>query len=260
MKIAGQTVVVTGGGTGMGGAAAEALAVAGATVVVAGRRVDVIEAKARAIGATAIACDVSETASIDRLLDRATRELGTPRVIVHAAADGRLRPALGPDGTPTSFEMFEAIVRTDLLGTFYLAQQAAARMARLDPLEDGIRGLIINVSSIGASDGGAGGIAYCAAKGGVDAMTLSLARELSAFGIRVMTIAPGPVKTPLMDQEFPPEVQRMIVDQSIVLPKRLGDPGEFARLVMHVIDNDFLNGSIIRLDAASRVPFMRAQG
>lgn len=256
MEIRGAAAIVTGGGTGLGGATAERLASAGARVTLLGRRLEVVSAKARALGGFAVACDIGNPPEIVRALDEAEAQHGPARIVVNAAADGRLQPTLLSDGTPSSFELFADVFRTNVFGLFYLAQQAAARMTRLAALADGIRGVILNVSSIAAADGAMGAVAYAASKGAVDALTLSMARDLGSFGIRIMTIAPGPVATEMVARDIPPEFQRFVVNNCVVSPKRMGRPEEFARLAQQIIENDFLNGSLIRFDGAMRAPYL----
>jgi NAD(P)-dependent dehydrogenase (short-subunit alcohol dehydrogenase family) len=255
MQIHGTAAVVTGGGTGMGGATADLLAAGGAKVALLGRRQAVVDARAAKIGGLGVACDVSDPASIDRALAKARDAHGPARIVVNSAADGRLTPAFLPDGSPLPVADFLAQLRTNLVGPFYLAQQAVAQMRTLEPLRDGARGIILNVSSIASSDGAHGGIAYTASKGGLDAMTLGLAREFSQWGIRVVTLVPGPVDTEMARNELPEQVREAIRNFT-VFPRRQGRPEEFAKLAMHVIDNDFINGCLIRFDGGMRVPYV----
>ena len=260
MDVRGVAAIVTGGGTGMGGAAAQELARQGARVTVLGRRLEVVESMAERIGGLAVSCDVGDEESVANAFARAREAHGPARIVINSAADGRLLPALDAAHQPVPMAIFREIITTNLFGSFHTIRQGAAEMALLEPLVDGSRGLIINVSSIGSLDGGQGGIAYIASKGALDAMTLSLAREFGDLGIRVLTIAPGPVTTPMAEAGVPPEM-RKAAEALIPFPKRSGTPEEFAELVLHLCNNNFLNGTIIRFDGAMRAPYrFGAQG
>jgi NAD(P)-dependent dehydrogenase (short-subunit alcohol dehydrogenase family) len=215
----------------------------------------VLERKAEAIGGLAVPCDVSDAASIDRALATARAAHGPTRIVVNSAADGSLVPAFLPSGEPSPAEHFLQSLRTNLFGPYYIGQQVVAALMRESALADGARGVIINVSSIAASDGPPGAPAYTAAKGGLNALTLSLAREFSPWGVRVVTLVPGPVDTEMAREQLAPEM-RAAMSACVVFPKRVGMPEEFARLAMHVIDNDFINACTIRFDGGMRVPFM----
>jgi NAD(P)-dependent dehydrogenase (short-subunit alcohol dehydrogenase family) len=158
---------------------------------------------------------------------------------------------LDRDGTPGPLDGFERVIRVNLLGTYNVLRLASARIARLDPLDDGERGVMLMTASVAAYDGQVGQQAYAASKGGIVGMTLPLARDLAQFGIRVMTIAPGLFATPLM-KELPAEVQASLAN-AIPFPKRLGHPEEFAALAAHIVSNAHLNGEVIRLDGALRM-------
>jgi NAD(P)-dependent dehydrogenase (short-subunit alcohol dehydrogenase family) len=170
---------------------------------------------------------------------------------MNIAGIGTARRVVQKDGSPAPLEDFERVVRINLVGTYNVIRLAAARIARLDALPDGERGVIVNTASVAAFDGQVGQEAYSASKGGIVGMTLPLARDLAQWGVRVCTIAPGLFATPLMKQ-LPEEVQASLA-ASIPFPKRLGQPEEFAALAAHIVTNGHLNGEVIRLDGALRM-------
>ncbi|WP_019560707.1 MULTISPECIES: SDR family NAD(P)-dependent oxidoreductase [Caldimonas] len=252
MKIEGQAALVTGGASGLGAETARELARRGARVAV----LDVNEAAAQAvaaeIGGLALRCDITDSGSVEAALDAADRAHGPARLLMNVAGIGGARRLVGRDGMPMPLEDFQRIVHVNLVGTFNMIRLAAARMVRLDPLDDGERGVIVNTASVAAFDGQVGQEAYAASKGGIVSLTLPLARDLAQFGVRVCTIAPGLFLTPLL-HELPQEVQQSLA-QAIPFPKRLGKPEEFAQLAAHIVTNASLNGEVIRLDGALRLP------
>ncbi|GIX25922.1 MAG: 3-hydroxyacyl-CoA dehydrogenase [Caldimonas sp.] len=252
MKIEGQAALVTGGASGLGAETARELARRGARVAV----LDVNEAAAQAvaaeIGGLALRCDITDSGSVEAALDAADRAHGPARLLMNVAGIGGARRLVGRDGMPMPLEDFQRIVHVNLVGTFNMIRLAAARMVRLDPLDDGERGVIVNTASVAAFDGQVGQEAYAASKGGIVSLTLPLARDLAQFGVRVCTIAPGLFLTPLLHQ-LPQEVQQSLA-QAIPFPKRLGKPEEFAQLAAHIVTNASLNGEVIRLDGALRLP------
>jgi len=251
MKIEGQVALVTGGGSGLGAATAVALAQAGAKVAVLDVGADKARAVASQIGGLALTGDITDTASVEAALDAVEKAYGTPRIVMNIAGIGTAKRVLNRDGTPSPLDGFERVIRVNLLGTYNMLRLAAARIAKLDPLEDGERGVMLMTASVAAYDGQVGQQAYSASKGGIVGMTLPLARDLAQFGIRVATIAPGLFATPLM-KELPEEVQASLAN-SIPFPKRLGYPEEFAALAVHIVTNTHLNGEVIRLDGALRM-------
>jgi NAD(P)-dependent dehydrogenase (short-subunit alcohol dehydrogenase family) len=251
MQIDGQVALVTGGGSGLGAATAVALAKAGARVAVLDVGADKAQAVAREIDGLALAGDITDTASVDAALDAVEAAWGTPRIVMNIAGIGSARRVLARDGSASPMEDFERVIRVNLLGTYNVLRLAAARIAKLGPLADDERGVMLLTASVAAFDGQVGQQAYAASKGGIVGMTLPLARDLAQFGIRVVTIAPGLFATPLM-KELPEAVQASLA-QSIPFPKRLGDPQEFASLACHVVTNTHLNGEVIRLDGALRM-------
>ncbi len=252
MRIDGSAAIVTGGGSGMGAAAAALLTQKGARVALLGRRADVLESKAREIGGLGLPCDVANPDMVDAAFERAEREHGPARILVHAAAIGHMAPLVLADGSINDREELRKIVETNVLGTIYVNQVFASRVCHELP-EGDERGVVINVSSIGGEDGVVGSI-YAMSKAAVNGFCLSAARELGAFGIRVMTIAPGSIDTEMFRGGANPETYKL-VEQSVPHPRRLGTPEEFAELVVHICENAYLNGSVIRLDGGMRVPF-----
>lgn len=252
MDIAGQAALVTGGASGLGAATARALAQRGAKVAVLDRNAEGAAALAREIGGLGLACDITSTESVLAALEAARAAHGPARLLLNVAGIGTARRIVGKDGAPAPLEDFERVVRVNLVGTYNITRLAVAEMVRLEPLLDGERGVVVNTASVAAFDGQVGQEAYAASKGGVVGMTLPLARDLAQFGVRVCTIAPGLFLTPLM-AELPQPVQESLA-ASIPFPKRLGKPEEFAQLAAAIIENPSLNGEVIRLDGALRLP------
>lgn len=251
MQIQGHSAIVTGGGSGLGAAVAHQLARLGAKVAVLDVNAANAAAVAEAIGGLALTGDITDTDSVSAALDAAEAAHGTPRIVMNIAGIGTAKRVIGRDGSPAPMDDFERVIRVNLLGTYNVLRLAAARIAKLDPLEDNERGVMVMTASVAAFDGQVGQQAYSASKGGIVGMTLPLARDLAQFGIRVMTIAPGLFSTPLMKQ-LPEDVQASLAN-AIPFPKRLGHPEEFAALAAHIVTNTHLNGETIRLDGALRM-------
>jgi len=251
MQIDGLTALVTGGGSGLGAATAAHLADLGCKVAVVDINRTAAEAHAAAIGGIGIGCDVADAASGEAAFAAARAAHGPVRILVNCAGIGTAGRIVGRDG-PMKLDAFERVIRVNLIGSFNMLRLAAAEMSEADPLEEGERGVIINTASIAAYEGQVGQPAYAASKGGVVSMTLPAARELARAGIRVMTIAPGLFHTPMVDG-LPPDIQASL-GAGIPFPSRLGKPSEYAKLVEHIITNRFLNGEVIRLDGALRMP------
>jgi NAD(P)-dependent dehydrogenase (short-subunit alcohol dehydrogenase family) len=250
MELNGASAVVSGGGSGLGAATAEALAAAGAKVVVLDLDGAKAEAVAGRIGGIAMAGDVAEEAPVARAVEAAAA-LAPLRLAVACAGIAPAARVAGRGG-PHDLALFARVIRVNLIGTFNLLRLAAARMTGNDPLADGERGLIVCTASIAAYEGQIGQAAYAASKGGVVGLTLPAARELARFGVRVVTIAPGLIHTPLMDT-LTPEARESLGKQPL-FPQRLGRPEEFARMVQAIAANPLLNGETIRLDGALRLP------
>jgi NAD(P)-dependent dehydrogenase (short-subunit alcohol dehydrogenase family) len=251
MQINGMAAVVTGGASGLGAATATMLASQGAKVAVVDINQAAAEAQAAKIGGIGLACDVADGPSAEAAFAAAKAKHGPVRILVNCAGVGTAGRIVGRDG-PLKLEAFERVIRINLIGSFNMLRLAAAEMSEADPLEENERGVIINTASIAAYEGQVGQPAYAASKGGVVGMTLPAARELARAGVRVMTIAPGLFRTPMVDG-LPPEVQASL-GAGIPYPSRLGMPEEYAALVEHIVRNRFLNGEVIRLDGALRMP------
>ncbi len=251
MDVRGIAALVTGGGSGIGAATAEALAAAGARVVAMDLREDAAAAVAARTGGASAAGDVADPAAVEAALDAAAA-LGPLRLAVNCAGVAPPARVVGKNG-PHDLALFERVVRVNLIGTFNVMRLAAARMAALEPVgPDGERGLVVNTASIAAYEGQIGQCAYAASKAGVVGLTLPAARELARSGIRVVTIAPGLIQTPMMDG-LPPAAQESLRAMSL-FPKRLGHAEEIARLVLAIAANPLLNGETIRADGALRLP------
>lgn len=251
MNIHGHAALVTGGASGLGAATARELARQGAKVAVLDRNAEGAKAVAAEIGGIGIGCDICDTASVLAALEAARAAHGPARMLMNVAGIGTAKRIVGKDGLPAPLEDFERVVRVNLIGTYNITRLVAAEMVKLDPLQDGERGVIVNTASVAAFDGQIGQEAYSASKGGIVGMTLPLARDLAQYGVRVCTIAPGLFLTPLM-AELPQAVQDSLA-ASIPFPKRLGKPEEFAELAAGIIRNLSLNGEVIRLDGALRM-------
>jgi NAD(P)-dependent dehydrogenase (short-subunit alcohol dehydrogenase family) len=251
MNIQGHSALVTGGASGLGAATARELARRGAKVAVLDRNGDGAKALAAEIGGIGIECDITSTASVQQALADASTAHGTARLLLNIAGIGTAKRIIGKDGTAAALEDFQRVIEVNLIGTYNVTRLAVAEMAKLDPLADGERGVVVCTASVAAFDGQVGQEAYSASKGGLVSMTLPLARDLAQYGIRVCTIAPGLFLTPLM-ASLPQPVQESLA-ASIPFPKRLGKPEEFAHLAASIVENLSLNGEVIRLDGALRM-------
>ena len=251
MNIHGQAALVTGGASGLGAATARELAKRGARVAVLDRNGEGAKALAAEIGGIGIACDITSEASVLEALAAARAVHGPARLLMNIAGIGTAKRIVGKDGSPAPLDDFRRVVEVNLVGTYNATRLAVAEMVKLDPLEDGERGVVVCTASAAAFDGQIGQEAYSASKGGLAAMTLPLARDLAQFGVRAVTIAPGLFLTPLL-AELPQPVQESLA-ASIPFPKRLGKPQEFALLAASIVENPSLNGEVIRLDGALRM-------
>jgi NAD(P)-dependent dehydrogenase (short-subunit alcohol dehydrogenase family) len=252
MKIDGKTFLVTGGASGLGEATVRCLHAAGGRVVILDLNTEAGTKLAAELGAAVrfARTDVTSEADVQQALAHARESFGDLHGAVNAAGIGTAEKVLGKNG-PHPLELFERTVRINLVGTFNVIRLAAAAMAAGEPAETGERGVIVNTASVAAFDGQIGQAAYAASKGGIVALTLPVARELARSGIRVMTIAPGIFDTPLLAGL--PEPARLSLGQQVPFPSRLGRPDEYAALVRHVVENEMLNGEVIRLDGALRM-------
>ena len=243
METQGGTFLVTGGGSGLGTAVAGNLAEGGANVVVADLEGENNE------NVRFIETDVAYEESVQDAID-ATLEFGELHGVINCAGVATAEKILGKEG-PHALDSFNKVVQVNLIGTFNVARLAAAAMKENEPTEGGERGIIVNTASVAAFEGQIGQAAYAASKGGVVSLTLPLARELASYGIRVVAIAPGIFDTPMM-AGLPEEVRKSLGNQA-PFPARLGKPEEYAALVRHIVENEMLNGEVIRIDGAIRM-------
>jgi NAD(P)-dependent dehydrogenase (short-subunit alcohol dehydrogenase family) len=246
----GHAAIVTGGASGLGAETAAALSRAGAKVALLDVNFDGAREAAAKIGGLAIRCDVTSADGAAAALNEAKNAHGTARILVNCAGIGPPKRMVGRDG-PMPLADFENVITINLVGTFNMMRLAAAAMTALDPLDGGERGVIVSTASVAAYEGQIGQTAYAASKGGVAALTIPAARELSQFGIRVMAIAPGIFATPMLSAL--PQAAQDSLGASVPFPKRLGQPREFAELVMTIVRSAYLNGEVIRLDGALRM-------
>ncbi len=256
MDITGASAVVTGGASGIGAAVARALAAKGAKVVVADLQEDKGTALAEEIGGAFVKVDVTWTEDLIAAIDKA-ESLGPLRVLVNSAGIGWAQRTVGKDGTYDSahdFGAFKKVIEINLLGTFDAIRLAGTAIGRTEPLdESGERGAIVNLASVAAFDGQIGQASYSASKGGVVGMTLPIARDLSALGIRVNTIAPGLIDTPIYGEGEASEAFKANLEKGVLFPKRLGNPDELASMVVEAVTNSYLNAETIRVDGGIRM-------
>ena len=250
MKVSDIAAIVTGGGSGIGAATARHLASLGAKIAVLDINQDNAGAIAREIGGIACACDVTDATSVEAALAAATAAHGPARLAVNCAGIATASRVLGREG-PHDLALFRRVVEINLIGSFNVLRLAAQAMSTLEPMADGERGLIVNTASVAAYEGQIGQAAYSASKGGIVGMTLPAARELAKFGIRVVTMAPGLIETPLFANLSPEAVESLVA--STLFPHRLGKPEELARLIQHIAENVLINGETIRIDGAIRL-------
>ena len=250
MNLSGISAVITGGASGLGAATACHVAALGAKVALLDINAENCAAVAKDIGGLAFSCDVTKAPSTEQALADAKARHGAARLVVNCAGIAPAAKIVGRKG-PHDLEMFRKVVEVNLIGTFNVLRLAAADMMALDPLDDGERGVVINTASIAGYEGQIGQAAYASSKGGVIGLTLPAARELAKSGIRVVTIAPGLIETPMFKNLPPAAVESLL--SSTVFPKRLGKPEEYARLVQHIAENILINGSTIRMDGSIRM-------
>ncbi|WP_119354947.1 3-hydroxyacyl-CoA dehydrogenase [Azohydromonas sediminis] len=249
MDIAGKVFIVTGGASGLGEGTARMLAREGGKVVIADLQDDKGRAVAAEIGGAYVHCDVSQEADAQAAVAQAV-SMGKLMGLVNCAGIAPAMKTVGKDGAH-SLAVFTKTIMVNLVGTFNMIRLAAEAMAKNEPEPTGERGVLISTASVAAFDGQIGQAAYSASKGGVVGMTLPIARDLARNGIRNMTIAPGIFGTPMLFS-MPKEVQDALA-ASVPFPSRLGTPEDYAKLVKHIIENDMLNGEVIRLDGAIRL-------
>jgi NAD(P)-dependent dehydrogenase (short-subunit alcohol dehydrogenase family) len=245
MEIEGRTFLVAGGGSGLGAATTEMLTNEGANAVVADLRGEAANGNVRFVET-----DVVDEASVRRAIEEALQSFGGMHGAINCAGIASAEKVLGREG-PHSLDSFAKVVEVNLVGTFNVLRLAAEVMVNNEPAASGERGVIVNTASVAAYDGQIGQVAYAASKGGVVALTLPVARELAQYGIRVVAIAPGIFDTPMMAGL--PEAARELLGKQVPFPSRLGRPEEYAALVRHIIENEMLNGEVIRLDGSIRM-------
>ena len=252
MEVANRVFLVTGGGSGLGAATARLLAKGGGHVVIADVNDEAGESVSGEIGEEArfAYTDVTDEESVQAALETAREAFGGVHGLVNCAGVGPAQKVLGRKG-PHPLEDFTETVEINLIGTFNTIRLAAPMMSENEPTDDGERGVVVNTASVAAFDGQIGQAAYAASKGGVVSLTLPVAREFAALGIRVITIAPGIFETPMLAAL--PEEARESLGKQVPFPPRLGKPEEYAALVRHIVENEMLNGEVIRLDGAMRM-------
>jgi NAD(P)-dependent dehydrogenase (short-subunit alcohol dehydrogenase family) len=253
MKSFDVAAVVTGGASGLGEATTRALAAQGAAVTILDLQEDRGKALAAELGGhtTFVRTDVTDEASVRAAIDEATGKDRPLRIAINCAGIGWAQRTVGRDGEPHDLGAFTRTITINLVGTFNVLRLAAAAMSATEPDEEGERGVVVNTASIAAYDGQIGQIAYAASKGGIVGMTLPAARDLAGVGVRVCTIAPGLVDTPLLAGL--PEEARKALSAGIPFPKRLGRPADFAQLALAIVEHGYLNGEVIRMDGALRM-------
>ena len=250
MDIKGQVAIVTGGASGLGEATARAFAARGAKVAIADRDMARAQLVDSEIGGKAYLVDVSDAASAEAFYAELEKTLGAPRVLVNCAGIAIAKRMVGRDG-PMPLDEFARVISVNLNGSFNMMRLAAAAMQKLEPLADNQRGVMISTASVAAYEGQIGQSAYAASKGGIVALTIPLARELAQFGVRVLAIAPGLFRTPLLGS-LPEEAQDSLAS-AIPNPRRLGHPQEYASLACLMVENNYLNGEVVRIDGALRM-------
>ena len=255
MDISGSSAVVTGAASGIGAAVARRLAAAGATVVVADVQDDRGQALADELGGAFVHVDVTDTAQITAAVDAAV-ELGPLRVLVNSAGIGPAARTVGRDGTYESahdLDLYKRVIGINLIGTFDAIRIAGTAMSRLEPLESGERGAIVNMASVAAFDGQIGQAAYSASKGGIVGMTVPVARDLAAVGVRLNCVAPGLFDTPIYGEGPAAEEFKDKLKRDVLFPKRLGRSEELAAMVVELLTNSYANGEVVRVDGGARL-------
>ena len=253
MDLKGTAAVVSGGASGLGEATGRVLAAAGATVVIADLNEEVGKRVAGEIGGLFARTDVTDEASVQAAVDAAASTGAPLRVAVSCAGIGWAARTVSRDGTPHDLAPYQKVIAINLVGTFNLMRIAAAAMAKTEPADtDGQRGVVINTASIAGLEGQTGQIAYSASKGGIIGMTVPAARDLAASGVRVNTICPGIIDTPIYGAAGNAEEFKAKLAAPVVFPKRMGRPDEFGHLVRALIENDYMNAEVVRFDGGLR--------
>jgi len=250
----GSSSLVTGGASGIGEASARQLAAAGSRVVIADLNEERGQAVASELGGLFVRCDVTSVEDADTAVAAAS-EMGPLRALVNSAGLGHPGRTINRDNEPMELKHFEFVIRVNLIGSFNVLSRAAAAMAKTEPLDDdGQRGAVVNMASVAAFDGQIGQAAYSASKGGIVGMTLPVARDLSAVGVRVNAIAPGLIDTPIYGEGEQSDAFKAHLGQSVLYPRRLGSGEELAFMVMELITNPYMNAEVIRVDGGIRMP------
>ena len=256
MDIQGVSALVTGGASGIGEATARLLAAKGAHVIVGDLKVDEGEALAKEINGAFVKLDVTSTDDIIEAVEAAS-SAGPLRVLVNSAGIGWAQRTVGKDGqyaSAANLDAYRKVIAVNLVGSFDAIRIAATAMSRTEPLADGERGAIVNIASVAAFDGQIGQAAYSSSKGGVVGMTLPVARDLAAIGVRVNTVAPGLIDTPIYGSGEQSDAFKAHLGQSVLFPKRLGTAEELAFMVTDLITNPYMNGEVVRVDGGIRMP------
>ena len=250
----GSSSLVTGGASGIGEASARQLASAGSRVVIADLNEERGQTVASELGGLFVRCDVTSIEDADTAVAAAS-EMGPLRALVNSAGLGHPGRTINRDNEPMELKHFEFVIRVNLIGSFNVLSRAAGAMAKTEPLDDdGQRGAVVNMASVAAFDGQIGQAAYSASKGGIVGMTLPVARDLSAVGVRVNTIAPGLIDTPIYGEGEQSDAFKAHLGQSVLYPRRLGSGEELAFMVMELITNPYMNAEVIRVDGGIRMP------
>ena len=253
MDLTGTAAIISGGASGLGEATARALAAAGSTVVIADLNADRGEVVAAELGGKFVQTDVADEASVSTAVDVAAALPSPLRVIVNCAGIGWAERTVNRDGSPHSYATFRKVIDINLIGTFNLMRIGAAAVARTETVDaDGQRGVVINTASVAGLEGQTGQLAYSASKGGIIGMTVPAARDLAAIGMRVNTICPGIIDTPIYGTGPASEEFKARLSAPIVFPKRMGTAAEFAQLVRSLIENNYMNAEVIRFDGGIR--------
>jgi NAD(P)-dependent dehydrogenase (short-subunit alcohol dehydrogenase family) len=253
MRLNGTAAIISGGASGLGEAAARALAAAGATVVVADVNEDRGKTVAAELGGLFVKTDVSDEGSVAAAVQAAAALDAPLRTVLNCAGIGWASRTVARDGTPHDLASFRKVIDINLIGTFNLLRLAAAAIAKTEPADaDGLRGVIVNTASVAGIEGQTGQIAYSASKGGIIGMTVPAARDLAAIGVRVNTICPGIIDTPIYGTGPASEEFKAKLAAPVVFPKRMGTAAEFAHLAVALIENDYMNAEVIRFDGGIR--------
>ncbi|NNF54177.1 MAG: SDR family NAD(P)-dependent oxidoreductase [Acidimicrobiales bacterium] len=254
ISLEGSSSIITGGASGIGEASARQLATAGSRVVIADLNEEKGEAVAKELGGLFVKCDVTKEDDANAAVAAAS-EMGPLRALVNSAGIGFAARTIDRNNVPMDLGKFTMVVNINLIGTFNMLSKAAAAMAQTEALDaDGNKGAIVNMASVAAFDGQIGQCSYSASKGGVVGMTLPIARDLAAAGIRVNTVAPGLIDTPIYGEGEASEQFKAHLGQSVLFPKRLGHGEELAFMVMELITNPYMNGETVRVDGGIRMP------